>query len=139
MQPSSAFTRNAWLEIGGINESIHIAMDVDYWLRIAKYPFKFITTSKLLSAAMKHDSAKTTSFKNHMVVDCSIVIIRHGGEQWVRTYLDDMASRLSYLEPNFTNVMRNRMVRMAKWLYSFTKKPLLLTIDTAPRWTAPRE
>ena len=87
LQPASAFTRSAWDSVGQINEQIHIALDVDLWLRMAKVGVKFVTTDAVFSEALIHPDAKTTAYEDLMRLDCALVIIRHGGEHVVRKSL----------------------------------------------------
>jgi glycosyltransferase involved in cell wall biosynthesis len=119
MQPSCFFTRKAWESAGPLDEDIHMAMDLDLWLRMAKdYEFKSIDA--LLSRAKIHGTAKTTASRNLMVVDIALVIIRHGGEQQVRHHLERLAERLTVLEERR---FRTRLDRLYKSLFGPLRKP----------------
>ena len=119
MQPSCFFTRAAWEAAGPLDEDIHIALDVDLWLRMAKQ-FDFVPVDALLSQARLHDDAKTTALKNQMVVDCALVIIRHGGEQHVRHHLESLAKRLGKLEDMR---LRNRLDRLYRAVFGPRSRP----------------
>jgi glycosyltransferase involved in cell wall biosynthesis len=119
MQPSCFFTRAAWEAAGLLDEDIHIALDVDLWLRMIKQ-FEFVPIDALLSRAHIHDDAKTTALKNLMVVDCALVIIRHGGEQFVRPHLERLAGRLTKLEDR---LIRHRLDRLYRSLFGRLSKP----------------
>ena len=119
MQPSCFFTRNAWETVGPLDENVHIALDVDLWLRIAKQ-FDLLPVDALLSRAKIHEAAKTTAYRNLMVVDCALVIIRHGGERYVRHHLDGLAKRLSKLE---ARQLRGRLDRLYRALFGPRSKP----------------
>lgn len=97
MQPSCFFTREAWLYAGGLDESIHYAMDLDLWFKIAKR-FIFARTNKLLSRSLVHSSAKTKRHKYISEVDSAFVIMRFGGIQQARQALDNIANKLDYFE-----------------------------------------
>lgn len=97
MQPSCFFRRSAWSACGPLDEEIHIAMDVDLWLRMSKRCI-FRKIEALLSTATSHPNAKTTALRQRMVVDCALVIMKNGGDRFGRMYLDRMADRLAYLE-----------------------------------------
>lgn len=97
MQPSCFFRRSAWTACGPLDESIHIAMDVDLWLKMSKSTI-FHKIDALLSTAIYHPNAKTAAMRQRMVVDCALVIIKNGGERFGRAYLDRMADRLAHLE-----------------------------------------
>lgn len=119
MQPSCFFTRVAWEAAGPLNEDIHIALDVDLWLRMVRQ-FEFVPIDALLSQARLHDDAKTTALKNLMVVDCALVIIRHGGERHVRHHLDGLAERLTKLEDR---ALRTRLDRFYRSLFGPRSRP----------------
>jgi len=97
MQPSSMFSRTAWNAAGPVDESIHIAMDLDLWLRMARQGIHFVTTPELLSIAQGHPKAKTTEFEELMLVDCAFVIWRHGGAPEARKALEKMARNAAAL------------------------------------------
>ena len=134
MQPSSMFSKKAWDKCGPLDETIHIAFDLDLWLRIAKENFRFISTDDLLSEALSHETAKTTAFKNLMQVDIAIVVTKHGGEQSVRNKLDEMAQRLSFYEANYNMIMDNMIVKLALPFVRKVVKPAIKWNDTVPAW-----
>ena len=130
MQPSCFFTRKAWEKSGALDETIHIALDVDLWLRMARNNFKFIATPELLSTSLAHDKAKTTAYRHLMVVDASIVIIKHGGEQAVRRHLEDMAQRLSYLE----KIINHPLLKLLRPFSRVIVKHVIRRRETPPDW-----
>src|SRR6267378_2744843 len=81
MQPSSIFRRTAWERVGPLDENVHIAFDLDLWLRMAKAGCRFVSSDSLLSTALSHKDAKTTAFQYLADIDCAIILIRHGGEK----------------------------------------------------------
>ena len=130
LQPSCFFKRNAWEATGPLDENIHIAFDVDLWLRMIK-KVEFRRIDKLLSTSLSHPRAKTTAFRNHMVVDCAMVISRAGGDRFVRHLLNDFASRLSYYEANFNKIMNNPVVRFIKPVGRLLMKPAVRWQDVS--------
>ncbi len=78
MQPSCLFTHTAWLECGPLDENLHLAMDLDLWLRVAK-KYRFALTDMNLSTSLVHPSAKTKALAAQSLVDACLVIMRHGG------------------------------------------------------------
>jgi len=88
MQPSCFFTRRAWEAAGPLDEDIHIALDVALWLRMVR-AVKFRAIDRLLSTSLAHDKAKTQAYRNEMIVDAAITIIRAGGHEAVRRRLVD--------------------------------------------------
>ncbi|MBL1432905.1 MAG: hypothetical protein COC09_06605 [Gammaproteobacteria bacterium] len=113
MQPSCFFRRDAWEQAGPLDEAINIALDVDLWLKMAK-KFQFQKIDKLLSTALVHEGAKTTAFVNRMKVDCALVVVKAGGEKYVRKHLDEMADELTRYEGLFRGLSRNPIFRLIK-------------------------
>ncbi|GFO57945.1 glycosyl transferase [Geomonas silvestris] len=97
IQPSCFFTRQAWNSCGPLDEQIHMAMDLDLWLKFGR-SFRFARTEAMLSCARLHGSAKTTQFANLSLVDSCLVLMKHGGELQARKHLELMAARLSWHE-----------------------------------------
>lgn len=134
LQPSSVFTRSAWESAGQINEEIHIALDVDLWLRMAKAGVKFVTTDALLSEALSHPEAKTTAFEDLMRLDCALVIIRHGGEHVVRKTLEEMITSYSWYRRNYETIVGNPLLKLLRPLVKRFSKPGEYWNDCVPPW-----
>jgi glycosyltransferase involved in cell wall biosynthesis len=113
MQPSCFFRREVWEQAGPLDESVHIALDVDLWLKMVKKA-PFMKIDKLLSTATMHPDAKTAAFRNRMVVDCALVVIRAGGEQYVRPELDALADKLSHLQKQVRRITDNPIYKLLK-------------------------
>jgi glycosyltransferase involved in cell wall biosynthesis len=134
LQPASAFTKSAWGSVGQIDEQVHIALDVDLWLRMAKAGTKFVTTDVLISEALSHPHAKTTAFEDLMRLDCALVIIRHGGEHAVRKTLEDMITRYSWYRRNYDAVVGNPIIKFLQPLVKRFSKPGEYWNDFVPPW-----
>lgn len=57
-QPSIFWRREVFERVGYLDERLHLTMDFDYWVRIARH-FKFKNIDRDLSGATYHDEAKT--------------------------------------------------------------------------------
>lgn len=77
-QPSCFFSRRAWNDCGPLDENLHLAMDLDLWLKFAE-KYRYATTDANLSMNLIHKDAKTTSLAAQSLVDACLVIMRHGG------------------------------------------------------------
>jgi len=118
MQPSCLFTKKAWEACGPLDEKVHIALDVDLWLKIAKnYRFKKINA--VLSHSLTHEGAKTTAFRGLMTVDLAMVINKHGGEAGARRILEGQAKAMSdaqfFMHIFNDNVFLRIVRRYVKW------------------------
>jgi glycosyltransferase involved in cell wall biosynthesis len=59
--PSSIFHKSIYEKAGPINESLHYAMDVEYWYRIIKSGFTFTRYHEYVYGFRMHDDSKTGS------------------------------------------------------------------------------
>jgi GT2 family glycosyltransferase len=76
--PSVFFTREALEQAGGVDESLHLAMDYDLWLRIGKrLPVRHVDT--VWSVQRIHDDAKTMAQYDEFWPERLLVSRRHGG------------------------------------------------------------
>jgi len=135
MQPSSIFRRTAWERVGPLDENVHIAFDLDLWLRMAKAGCRFVSSDSLLSTALSHKDAKTTAFQYLMGIDVAIVVMRHGGEKAVRPYLEEVAARLTYFEQNFTRIINNPVIRLLAPAIKLFVKPAVRWREVTPPWS----
>jgi glycosyltransferase involved in cell wall biosynthesis len=76
-QPSCLFTTRAWDVLGSLDESLNLAFDLDWWLRLAGLG-EFASTSKMLSVATIHREAKTQAKLAEMRAETLSVQMRHG-------------------------------------------------------------
>ena len=134
MQPSSAYSREAWDIAGPIDESIHIALDVDLWLRMAKKNIKFLSVNELFSEALSHPDAKTTAFKEFMDLDCSMVIIQHGGKKFVEKQLIDMVTKYCWYTKNYLAIVNNPIIRFLRPIIKRLAKEDQSWSEYIPTW-----
>ena len=134
MQPSSIFRRTAWERVGPLDENVHIALDVDLWLRMAKAGCRFVSSDSLLSTALSHKNAKTTAFRCLAIIDCAIVVMRHGGETAARSYLEEVAARLAYSEQNLNKILNNPVIRLLAPAIKLFVKPAVRRREVTPPW-----
>ncbi len=121
MQPSCLFTKEAWEECGPLDESIHISLDVDLWLKIAK-KYKFRRLNDVLSHSLGHAGAKTIAFRNLMKVDLALVISQHGGEKSARRILESQAKKLTELEAFWRHLGTNPLFKVVRRYISWRLK-----------------
>lgn len=102
-QPSCFFTARAWKQCGPLDESLHLAMDLDLWLRLAK-EFRFATVADNLSVSLVHADAKTNAQAAKSIVDACLVIGRHGGYVACRAKLVKLVEELFAVRQECSNV-----------------------------------
>jgi len=97
MQPACFFRRTAWQTSGPLDESLHISLDLDLWLRMVRC-VEFRAIDKWLATALRHPQAKTRAHRSEMFAEAMIVIIKAGGEAAVRPRLALMADTIRRIE-----------------------------------------
>lgn len=63
--PTTFWSRKVYQEIGGLDESLHFAMDTDYWHRIVNRGYKQVRVNHCCWAFRMHINSKTAEFDNH--------------------------------------------------------------------------
>ena len=135
MQPSSVFSKKAWQLAGPIDESIHIAMDLDLWLKMAKHKLQFLTTDQLLSEALSHPAAKTTAYNELTHLDCSLVITEHGGKTYIEQQLIQNAHKLGWYQQNYNSLINHPLIKLIRPLVKrLAKNPDDYWRDIVPPW-----
>jgi glycosyltransferase involved in cell wall biosynthesis len=76
--PSVFFTREALDAVGGLDESLHLTMDYDLWLRIGRR-FGAVHVDAVWSVQRIHDDAKTIRLYEDFWPERLSVSRRHGG------------------------------------------------------------
>lgn len=72
-QPSVFLRRSVYLEVGDIDTSLHLAMDLDYWIRVSlRYPIGHLP--EVLSTAKVYGEAKTIAMNEKFVLDQEAIL-----------------------------------------------------------------
>ena len=133
MQPSCFFSREAWDRARGLDESVHIAMDVDLWLKIARY-YSFERSTEIISRSLVHEEAKTAAYRYFSEIDTAFVIMRHGGERQARRAIEKIAAKLECYERWFSIITANpffdRILPLLKRLVGYERQ----IRSQYPRW-----
>jgi glycosyltransferase involved in cell wall biosynthesis len=78
-QPATFFRREILLDHGFLNESFHLALDLEYWLRIGKHE-SFLRVPEFLAAAREYKTNKSQSFPLRMQVEALWAGYMHTGK-----------------------------------------------------------
>lgn len=63
--PTTFWSQKAYALIGPLDESLHIAMDIDYWYRLDKAGFRQVRVNHLCWGFRMHEASKTAEFGEH--------------------------------------------------------------------------
>jgi glycosyltransferase involved in cell wall biosynthesis len=89
-QPACFFSAAAWQEVGPLDESLQIAMDLDLWMRLSDWG-EFIPLQQVLAEAVVHPEAKTQRRRLAMQAETIHIQVKYG-------YLDTAAGYLQALQ-----------------------------------------
>lgn len=69
--PTTFWSREAYQKIGPIDETLHLAMDVDYWYRLDMAGFKQVRVNHPCWGFRMHEDSKTAEFGDHEKSDAN--------------------------------------------------------------------
>ena len=87
IQPSSFWTREAWLKAGILDESLHFGFDWDWFIRAMKAGVAFKAEDRYLSAYRIHDEHKTAVGGDKRHLELASVYGRHAGANYEQMFL----------------------------------------------------
>ncbi|MBN1919396.1 MAG: glycosyltransferase [Verrucomicrobia bacterium] len=123
MQPTTFFRRDALLDVGLLNESLHYAMDWDLWCRFAESGCGVHFEPRLIAATRVYPETKTTAGSRPRLNEIFRTLRRHATGWWPHAYFGFRATELrSTLERRDLSLlqrarlsMRLFLLRLANW------------------------
>jgi glycosyltransferase involved in cell wall biosynthesis len=115
MQPSCFFKADAWRACGPLREDLHFCFDVDLWLKMSQR-YKFARLKESISHAIKHNNAKTTSEKEKMKVETSLLILEYGGYDTAKNNLLKMADELYNVKRELRSLQNNPLYKIINYI-----------------------
>lgn len=86
-QPATLMRRSAWEAIGGVDSSLHLAMDYDLWWRLYKTFGPLAFTDEFVAVNRDHELTKTRNFRRRHYAEAMAVIRRHHGKVPLKWWL----------------------------------------------------
>jgi len=65
--PTSFFGRELYLQVGGMDESLHYVMDTDLWIRFMAAGRRYIRLNRYCWAFRMHEMSKTAEYGSHLL------------------------------------------------------------------------
>jgi len=122
-QPSCFWTMEAWNSCGPLDETLHIAMDMDLWLKMANR-YRFAPIPQMLSTCLVHPAAKTQSRRALMYLEMGLLQMRHGREDLARRTLMPLADKCDALYPLHGGLYLERATSLYHFLMRLKKVPV---------------
>ena len=86
-QPATLIRRSAWEELGGLDESLNMAMDYDLWWRLYKFKGPLLYVDDFVAVNRVHDSTKTSNFRFQHYKEAMNVVSKYYGRIPVKWWL----------------------------------------------------
>ncbi|QDU60976.1 Hyaluronan synthase [Planctomycetes bacterium Pan216] len=80
LQPATFFSRRAWDDVGGLDESLRFCMDWDLFLRISRR-WPAVIVNEYLACSREYEETKTASGRMVRVEEIRAMIQKHTGEE----------------------------------------------------------
>jgi glycosyltransferase involved in cell wall biosynthesis len=86
-QPGTLIRRSAWEAVGGIDETLDMAMDYDLWWKLYKRFGSFAFVEDFVAVNRNHDATKTRNFRVSHYREAIDVVRRHHGSVPLKWWL----------------------------------------------------
>lgn len=86
-QPATLIRRSAWEAIGGVDASLHMAMDYDLWWRLYKSAGPLVMLDEFVAVNREHAETKTKTQRRRHYQEAMQVIRRHYGSVPLKWWL----------------------------------------------------
>jgi glycosyltransferase involved in cell wall biosynthesis len=86
IQPSSFWTRRAWLKTGPLDESLTFSFDWEWFIRAKKAGVSFRRDEKYLALYRTHEERKTTLGGDERLRELSLIYSRHTEPRYARLF-----------------------------------------------------
>jgi hypothetical protein len=112
-QPACFFSAEAWRTCGPLDESLHLAMDTDLWLKMLAR-FRFARVEATLACATVHPQAKTQAGRHASQAWEWLVRARHGFEEAVVEEMGRALAERASFKARVAAVTGSRWYRLAR-------------------------
>jgi glycosyltransferase involved in cell wall biosynthesis len=96
-QPSAFWTRKAWTETGPLDESLHFALDWDWFLRAKKRGINFLPDDRYMAVYRMHAAHKSGTGGERRRRELASIYARHAGAKYEQLFQQCCARREAIL------------------------------------------
>ncbi|MGB3067854.1 MAG: glycosyltransferase [Ottowia sp.] len=86
-QPGTLMRRDAWEAVGGLDSSLHMAMDYDLWWRLYRYGGAPVRVPDMVAVNRVHSQTKTNTQRRLHYQEAMAVVRRHYGKVPLKWWL----------------------------------------------------
>ncbi|WP_226505249.1 glycosyltransferase family 2 protein [Pseudomonas sp. MWU16-30317] len=86
-QPASLIRRSAWQAIGGVDGSLHMAMDYDLWWRLYKSAGPLVHIDEFVAVNREHEATKTKTLRRRHYSEAMAVVRKYNGSVPLKWWL----------------------------------------------------
>ena len=86
-QPATLMRRSAWTAVGGVDESLHMALDYDLWWRLHREVGPLAFVDAFVAVNRQHDDTKTRMQRRRHYAEAIGVVRRHFGSVPLKWWL----------------------------------------------------
>lgn len=112
-QPASFFRTSLVRQVGLLDEMLHLSMDYDLFLRLARES-EIVYVPGTLASFRMHDSSKSSTLKEAHRRESSLVRARYGGRCLIKPHLQYCRYRLLCAMPKFVQTLFRRWRNSAR-------------------------
>ena len=113
MQQSAFFPASDYRAVGGLDEELHFAMDLDLWLKLARR-IPFVPVERELAVQVLHPSCKGASQAGKMFAEICLVKIKHGGKDIALSSIAELHDKFVTLAAKVAPFVNNPLYRLAR-------------------------
>ena len=110
-QPATLFRRDAFEAVGGLNESLHNAMDVDLWIRLAQQG-RIVEVDAVIATAKIHPDMKTLRHLPLRDAETIKVALDHGYPDAAVERLNEYARHYFFTEISSLGLVKELFARL---------------------------
>jgi glycosyltransferase involved in cell wall biosynthesis len=93
VQPSAFWTRQAWIETGPLDESLHFTLDWDWFLRAKKQGVAFVPDDRYMAVYRMHETHKSATGGEQRQRELASMYARYSGATYEQLFLQCCARR----------------------------------------------
>jgi glycosyltransferase involved in cell wall biosynthesis len=115
MQQSCFWRQSLWEQIGGVDTSLNLLMDVDLWFRFSRLTSNVVIPEKL--AVMRYyPGAKTVQQRGRSIEELAYVYAKSQAYESVREIVTDLNSQLDEIRGRLNTMQSSMIIRILKRL-----------------------